>query len=223
MTVLLQPCGLTNTNMFNSAAGMIASERCCDEIVCPTAMLSDARKTVGDNRLAPSFPPSLRKWWLLADNAGGCRMISDWTEWLNDFKTFRQQILPDVVDPENQQRVRVTVIDTGIDGSHPYIRSKGWTSNDENAEQPLFCDFVEPDPARGKHDPIDEDGHGTFIAGLLLQLAPDIELSIARIGATRKSIQNDAQVGEKIGRVRFPPVPRQTSIDPKRFPGYAGH
>ncbi|RMJ18506.1 hypothetical protein CDV36_001784 [Fusarium kuroshium] len=185
---------------LGESASMLAFERCLDERVSPTAMLSDAKNRTEDKRLALSFPPALRKWLLSADIAGGRRMRSDWTKWLKDFKTFRQQILPDVVDPENQQRVRVTVIDTGIDGSQPYIRSMGWRSDDKNAGEPLFYDFVQPDSAHGTHDPIDEDGHGTFIAGLLLQLAPDIELSVARIGATRESIQNDAQVGKKIGR-----------------------
>ncbi|RSL95725.1 hypothetical protein CEP52_011907 [Fusarium oligoseptatum] len=183
-----------------NSASMLSFERCLDERVSPTTMLSDAKTRTEDKRLALPFPPALRKWLLSADIAGGRRMRSDWTKWLNDFKTFRQQILPDVVDPENQQRVRVTVIDTGIDGSQPYIRSMGWRSDDKNAGEPLFYDFVQPDSAHGTHDPIDEDGHGTFIAGLLLQLAPDIELSVARIGATRESIQNDAQVGKKIGR-----------------------
>ncbi|KAI1085197.1 peptidase S8/S53 domain-containing protein [Whalleya microplaca] len=124
-----------------------------------------------------------------------------WDEWLKEFKHFRQRILPDAVDPKNQQRVPVTVIDTGIDGSHPFIQSKGWKSYDKNAvNNHLFCDFAEPDLLHDKHAPIDEDGHGTFIAGLLLQLAPDIELSVARIGKTRSTIQNDAQIDEKVAR-----------------------
>lgn len=138
----------------------------------------------------------------MTNTASGCSTISDWKKWLKDFKSFRQQILPEAVDPENEQRVRVTVIDTGIDGSHPYILSRRWKSKDKNAAQPLFCDFAQSNPSCDKHDPIDEDGHGTFIAGIMLQIAPDIELSIARIGVTRKSIRNDAHIGEKISLVR---------------------
>ncbi|KAL5089025.1 hypothetical protein Trisim1_006167 [Trichoderma cf. simile WF8] len=149
-----------------------------DKTVSPTSMLSDAREHAIDKRA-----------------------ISDWAKWLKDFTLFRRQILPYPVDHENQQRVRVTVIDTGIDGSHPYILSKRWRSKDENATEPLFCDFAKPDSVR-KHDPIDEDGHGTFIAGILLQISPDIELSVARIGVTRASIQDDAQIGNKISLVR---------------------
>ncbi|KAK6443771.1 hypothetical protein FP744_10000019 [Trichoderma asperellum] len=158
-------------------AEITSSERRHGKMVSSTTMLSDARKHVGDKE-----------------------MISDWTEWLNDFKSFREQILPEAVDPENQQRVRVTVIDTGIDASHPYIQSKRWTSEDKNATELLFCDFVKLDSDPDKHKPIDADGHGTFISGLLLQMAPDIELSVARIGVTRKLMQDDAQVGDKIAR-----------------------
>jgi hypothetical protein len=151
----------------------------------------------------PPFPEENHYWRLTMRSDGRSRTYG-WKKWLDDFTTeFRDKILPDAVDPDTQQRVRVTVIDTGIDGSHPYIQSQGWMSHDENAAEPLFCDFVKPDLAPGRHDPIDEDGHGTFIAGILLQLAPSIELSIARIGATRISIEHDDQVDNKIARVRF--------------------
>jgi nucleoside phosphorylase len=55
MTVLLQPCKLTNTNKFDSAAGMIALERCRDEIVSPTTMLSDGRNPM-ENCLQQGSP-----------------------------------------------------------------------------------------------------------------------------------------------------------------------
>ena len=131
----------------------------------------------------------------------------DWKAWRQDFTNFRKKLLPKRLDLDNQARVRLTVIDTGIDASHPYVLEKRWASKDEyavcedrNPEGYLFCDFVEPDSPR-KHVPIDLDGHGTFIAGILLQVAPDIELSIARIGVDRKSMADDAEVGKKISSV----------------------
>ena len=69
--------------------------------------------------------------------------------------------------------MRVTIIDTGIDGSHPFIQSAGWSKYDENAKKYLFYDFADGVEDRDKNEPIDEDGHGTFIAGLLLQAAPE--------------------------------------------------
>jgi subtilisin family serine protease len=131
----------------------------------------------------------------------------EWKEWAKQFKTYRKRLLPNVMDLATQQRIRVTVIDTGIDGSHPYMERKGWKSNDGNAPQPLFHDFTIPESSPNEHEPIDEDGHGTFIAGILLQLVPDIELSVARIGRTRDTIKCDTDVATKIGKVReFPSI-----------------
>lgn len=130
---------------------------------------------------------------------------------------FRKGILPYQLDPF-QQRVRVTIIDTGIDGTHPYIRHLYGQRQDQEAPNPQrtsevkdqqeakcqspcdlhFRDFVEP----GSIDPIDEDGHGTFIAGIIFQLAPDVELSVARIGRTRSSIMTDYEVDVKVKDVR---------------------
>lgn len=48
--------------------------------------------------------------------------------------------------------------------------------------------------------PEDKDGHGTFIAGILLQLVPQIDLRIARIGETREDIQTDAGLSYKVAQ-----------------------
>ncbi|KAH8747495.1 peptidase S8/S53 domain-containing protein [Diaporthe sp. PMI_573] len=159
----------------------MAPEKLRDNKLNANAMLFDARKPVGDESTA-----------------------NGWIKWVNEFTAFRERILPDTVgvefDSENKQRIRVTVIDTGIDSSHPYIRGKKWTGYDEYATEPhLFCDFVRAASDPTRHGPVDEDGHGTFIAGLLLRLAPDVELSIARIGVTRQSIEKDDQIGKKVG------------------------
>jgi subtilisin family serine protease len=120
---------------------------------------------------------------------------SDWLGWLDSFSRFRDQMLPHPIDPNDHDRVRVTVIDTRIDRSHPFIKSKGWPSKKD-----LFYDLAQVE-GRDRGEPIDEDGHGTFIAGILLQVAPEIELSIVRIGSMRQSIKEDLHISEKIGEV----------------------
>lgn len=124
------------------------------------------------------------------------------------FTEFRGRILPETIgarfDAENGQRVRITVIDTGIDASHPYIRRAGWAADDAFATDRLFHDFAEGATDATQNDAVDKDGHGTFIAGLLLQLAPDVELSVARIGETRQSILEDCRIAEKIALVGIP-------------------
>ena len=127
--------------------------------------------------------------------------VSEYGRWARDFKIFRDTVLPYGFDADNQQKVRVTIIDTGIDALHPYL-NKRWVSRVEGVHAPLFCDWtVNTDITPSDHDPVDADGHGTFIAGLLLQLAPNIELSVARIGVTRQSIKNDVQLGKRVGKV----------------------
>ncbi|KAK1993104.1 subtilisin-like protein [Colletotrichum falcatum] len=83
--------------------------------------------------------------------------------------------------------VRLTIIDTGIDDSHPFIKRKGWTPQRYGDNKPLFRDFKASNMV-----PIDEDGHGTFIAGIVLQLVPSVELSVARIGKTHATIRRES-------------------------------
>jgi subtilisin family serine protease len=111
------------------------------------------------------------------------------------------------MNKEAPRRVRVTVIDTGIDYSHPYIR-KRWRSTRRRPsgnELPLFHDFAERDSKKCTKNPCDNDGHGTFIAGVLLQLVPEIELSIARIGTDRPSISKDDSLADKVENVSLSP------------------
>ena len=69
------------------------------------------------------------------------------------------------------KRVIVAVIDTGIDGSHPDIApnfnkalSRNWTHDD-----PLIDGTCVSDPDHSCDDPndVDEDGHGTHVAGTI--------------------------------------------------------
>jgi subtilisin family serine protease len=128
---------------------------------------------------------------------------------MQNFIRFRLKTVENAkIDKNNplQPRVRVTVIDTGIDPHHDYIKKRKWNL-DPQVER--FRDFVEPvlDDERkdGKgnpfHKPIDKDGHGTFIAGILLQLVPDIDLRVARIGVNRDGIRKDSNLPSKVSQV----------------------
>ncbi|KAG6368271.1 hypothetical protein INS49_002474 [Diaporthe citri] len=117
----------------------------------------------------------------------------DWQNWFQNFKRFRNRIF-DRIPPNDGNRPKVTVIDTGIDASHPFIRSTRWSSYDDIEDQHQFRDFS----GDGEHEPVDYDGHGTFVAGLLLELAPDVQLTVARIGKSRTTIMTDARIAQKI-------------------------
>ena len=76
-------------------------------------------------------------------------------------------------EPNTQQRVRIAVLDTGVDRNHPDMDSeriqsvRSWV-NGKNGE--------EEDPPAS-----DESGHGTHITGILLDLAPDADIYVAQI------------------------------------------
>lgn len=106
--------------------------------------------------------------------------------------------------------VRITIIDTGIDGGHPFlagirdpqtgrVRKCRW--NMSSGPVPLFKDFADTNAAACSTEPVDFDGHGTFIAGLMLYLLPNVELSVARIGKNAASIQHDPDLPNKVAKV----------------------
>ena len=75
-------------------------------------------------------------------------------------------------------RVKIAVLDTGLDESHPYVEARienikaryNWMAK-TGREQQLV---------------LDSHGHGTFAASLILDYAPDAELYIAKIAADNR-------------------------------------
>lgn len=120
-------------------------------------------------------------------------------KWMRDFIRSRDMILSTRQD-KNMERVRVTIIDTGLDKTHPFVIKRQLQDFRQaaNKKVALFQDFVTENPSM---EAIDEDGHGTFIAGIMLQLSPLVELSIARVATTRASLLKDPDAEEKVTKV----------------------
>lgn len=92
-------------------------------------------------------------------------------------------------------RVKVAVLDTGIDWNDPLVRGakerivkwKNWAGD---------CEDQAPDSPQQVHD---EAGHGTHITALLLRIAPEAKVYIGRVAD-----RNGAMVAaEKIAEVSF--------------------
>lgn len=73
--------------------------------------------------------------------------------------------------------IKIAILDTGIDLSHSDFDARAESVKDTynwlNARRP-----------RAVHD---RDGHGTFVAGLLLDYAPDADLYVAKIADGKPS------------------------------------
>ncbi len=64
--------------------------------------------------------------------------------------------------------VLIAVLDTGIDYNHPDLEDKIW--------EDIGYDFVNDDD-----DPMDENGHGTHVAGIVASVAPEAELMALKV------------------------------------------
>lgn len=88
-------------------------------------------------------------------------------------------------------------MDTGIDAEHPYI-AKRW--HPSKPSYGAYEDFV-TSGSESDTKKTDNDGHGTYVAGLILQYAPNAELYIARVADTNHSIRKDAGFAERVAKV----------------------
>lgn len=85
--------------------------------------------------------------------------------------------------PEDTRKVKIAVLDTGIDATHEYIK-KNWKRPTLGAggcrlNDAGYLDFLTTPPSTEIVE--DAFGHGTHVAGIILQLAPDAELYVARV------------------------------------------
>jgi subtilisin family serine protease len=88
-----------------------------------------------------------------------------------------------------ERRIRIAVLDTGVDSTHPFIKAAIKHNRIKRVES-----FVEG--VKGTHD---SHGHGTHIAALLLEIAPDSQLYIAKVAEGGKIPAN-----HKIADVSMP-------------------
>jgi subtilisin family serine protease len=80
----------------------------------------------------------------------------------------------------DQKRVRIAILDTGVDTIHPQIRAAREANRivayfPESSVRALDSDSKPPDPFQDHH------GHGTHGTSVLLQTAPNAAIYIAKV------------------------------------------
>ena len=166
--------------------------------------------TVVDPSLPPMSPQQIDK---MKENSAN--------KWWFDFITHREIIFPPNTLPDSVVPVKIAVVDTGIDTTNPVILQRWRRKMATSSER--YRDFLADDacvahPAvdrtgyssrevseilaslgKGANiEPSDVSGHGTHLAGIVLQLVPDATLFVARV---LERNQGDYDIGAAARRV----------------------
>jgi hypothetical protein len=107
--------------------------------------------------------------------------------------------------------VSVAVLDTGLD-PHPWFAPRPWLS-----EWGLAVEVLDGDGAPGQDRLA---GHGTFVAGVLLQSAPGVTVR-ARRALSSTGLSDDTIVSDELARLRKAASARGAHIDIVLFTGGA--
>lgn len=98
------------------------------------------------------------------------------------------------LEPGDTRRVRIAIIDTGIDMGHVDIQAAA-----VNGQIAKVCDWVDGREGVEDENIGDASGHGTHIASVILNMAPHVDLYIARVTKRRELFDTEA---ENVAKVR---------------------
>ncbi|KAJ5389012.1 subtilisin-like protein [Penicillium cataractarum] len=98
-------------------------------------------------------------------------------------------------------KIRIAILDTGVDLGHPYFDEKIRTGSTQSRRESINeCKSFLP----GKKGDEDAHGHGTHAASLLLRLAPNAKVYVARVVDDDGEISNPDAVAEAINYASDP-------------------
>ncbi|KAK1755455.1 hypothetical protein QBC47DRAFT_401624 [Echria macrotheca] len=117
-----------------------------------------------DDTTPPDFPPNL------------CHYADSFME--TQVALYDDAIYVDIID--DNMRIKVAVLDTGLDIGHPRIQA----SRERIRDTWTWLDAPE---GKKQAEPNDPCGHGTHVTGLLLDTAPDCDVYVAQIADSRQS------------------------------------
>jgi hypothetical protein len=115
--------------------------------------------------------------------------------WFKRFQALKALCPLQQLDPGDSRRVRVAVIDSGIDMGHVDIQAAA-----VNGRIAKVCDWVDGRDGVEDEGVGDSSGHGTHIASVILDMAPNVDLYIARVTKGREVSHSQA---ENVAKVRL--------------------
>ncbi|KAI0544648.1 hypothetical protein F4679DRAFT_564149 [Xylaria curta] len=102
-------------------------------------------------------------------------------KWIENVKKIIHDRIGKIAELPSSRRVRVALLDTGIDLKHAYFDGEYSSGRIKSVRSWVDGKAGAEDQHGG-----DESGHGTFIASLMLKLGPNIDLYIARVSKSRR-------------------------------------
>jgi subtilisin family serine protease len=82
-------------------------------------------------------------------------------------------------------KIKVAILDTGIDMNHPLVLGEWYNAGtNEHGRIRGFKDFVQDD------NPRDDSGHGTHIAGIILDLSSNTHVYVGRVVKSQKHLKS---------------------------------
>ena len=110
-------------------------------------------------------------------------------KWLDRVDLLQRKMKLDIHSRPAQDRIRVAVIDTGCDVESEFFHGKRGRRLPQNSWKDFVNESVRP---------IDEDGHGTAMVSLVMNMAPQANIYVARVARRPldldESIDNVAKV-----------------------------
>ncbi|KAJ5564559.1 hypothetical protein N7513_000801 [Penicillium frequentans] len=103
--------------------------------------------------------------------------------WMNHLGVISGHVLRCRRQAKIIPRIRVAILDTGCHRDLPFFQ--------RNAISGCFTDWK--DFADASQIPVDAFGHGTFMARLLLQIAPIVDLSVVRVAVTQDQLSSNEE------------------------------
>lgn len=109
--------------------------------------------------------------------------------WIKDFKSQRVKL---GIGRDRAPRIKIAILDTGMDVTHPQVHSHFGDAGRIRA----YKDFL------SGAAPMDLSGHGTHIAGVIIDLTSNTDLYVARVIESHKhAAKSDSTVRSRIVEV----------------------